>query len=721
MWDSLTSYFNTYYNAGRIFDEAEKEMWDLPDTRYSGQNYLAIDHCPPPTKVKFNSVIEKCSKILFDSPNSNLVDDALMMIGTSYYYMGEHQRAERKFNELIEGNPESGLVLEARMMLAYTYYKAKSTVLATETAVSLERLAREDGDGQIQAKALAILAELDIDAENYDSAVNRLIESSKLEGNRDQRATLFLKMGDLLDQAGDYERAEEAYEEAASSSSQHVGEYEGYLGAARMLAKQGDSDGALDELDDLRYNDNYREFFPDIHLEIGNVLRDANDLDQALEMYGYVDTAYARTEPAANAVFETGRIYEERLGLYDSARVTYTRGRRVFPQAEITKEILRRSTYMDRYFKTLEEILEYDSLRTAILNPVEPPPPEVDEEDTSASAADSLAAQPQGPVLSLDSVKTLLAGSRSEMGGLFFNTINVPDSARYWYTLVVEEHPESRYGSLALFAIAQLQSRDSTAPPGIADSLYRQVVEQYPGTVFAQEARRILGMPPGMLTSDPGESLYADAEQSYLNGDFTSAIQSYSSIVDQYPESAFSPKAQYAIGYIYEYSLEMPDSAVANYEKLVAMYPGTEYAQRVRPKLLEVEAVRLAAAARLDSIAAAQADSLAALQPDSLVAGQVDSLAAGQVDSLAAAQPDSLTAAQTDTTGVGQTDSVATVPSDTSQTPAPPDTTTITPPPRGTGPGEEGLSAASGVPGFPMRSAILLAPGVPPGRGWGFG
>ena len=141
--------------------------------------------------------------------------------------------------------------------------------------------------------------------------------------------------------------------------------------------------------------------------------------------------------------------------------VTYTMGRRVFPQAEITKEILRRSTYMDRYSKTLKEILEYDSLRTAILNPVEPPPPEIDEEDTSASEADSLAAQPQGPVLSLDSIKTLLAGSRSEMGGLFFNTINVPDSARYWYTLVVEEHPESRYGSLALFAIAQLQSLES--------------------------------------------------------------------------------------------------------------------------------------------------------------------------------------------------------------------------------------------------------------------
>ncbi|MGB6648708.1 MAG: hypothetical protein WBG01_09280, partial [Bacteroidota bacterium] len=44
MWDSITSYFNTYYNAQRIFDEAENEVWNLPDTRYTGRNYIAVDH-----------------------------------------------------------------------------------------------------------------------------------------------------------------------------------------------------------------------------------------------------------------------------------------------------------------------------------------------------------------------------------------------------------------------------------------------------------------------------------------------------------------------------------------------------------------------------------------------------------------------------------------------------------------------------------------------------
>ncbi|MGB6034437.1 MAG: tetratricopeptide repeat protein, partial [Bacteroidota bacterium] len=522
-----------------------------------------------------------------------------------------------------------------------------------------------------------------------------------------------------------YKRAEDAFDEAARSSSHYVGEYEGYLGAARMVAKQGDPDGALEELDDLRTDDNYREFFPEIDLEMGHILRDADDLDQALTTYGYVDTAYARTEPAANAVFEMGKIYEERFALYDSAHVKYTRGRRVFPQAKIMREMLRRADYMDRYFKILSEVQKYDSLRTALLNPVEPPPPEVEEEDTSKSAADSLAARPQGPVLSLDTLNTLLAGSRSEMGGLFFNKINVIDSARYWYSLVVEEHAESRYAPLAMFAIAQIYSQDSTAPPGIADSLYREIVDQYPGTEFAVESRRILGMSPGMLTSDPGESLYADGEQSYLNGDFESALDSYRAIVEQHPESYFAPKAQYTIGYIYEYSLELPDSAISNYQKLVELYPQTEYAQRVRPKLVQVEAVRLVAAARADSIAAAQADSLAALQPDSLATGQVDSLAVGQADSLvaeqsdslAAAQPDTLTSAGSDTTGSARIDSAATAPNESDETPAQPDTTTA--PPGGTGPGEEGLSSATGVPRVFERARVPAEAGGVPRRWWG--
>ncbi len=102
----MTSYFNTYYNAQRLYGEAEDEVWSLPDLQKMGRNYyLAQFNISQTTRGKFTQVVEKCSKLLQYHPNSSFVDDALIMIGMSYFYEGENLQAERKFRELIDGYP----------------------------------------------------------------------------------------------------------------------------------------------------------------------------------------------------------------------------------------------------------------------------------------------------------------------------------------------------------------------------------------------------------------------------------------------------------------------------------------------------------------------------------------------------------------------------------------------------------------------------------------
>ena len=60
----------------------------------------------------------------------------------------------------------------------------------------------------------------------------------------------------------------------------------------------------------------------------------------------------------------------------------------------------------------------------------------------------------------------------------------------------------------------------------------------------------------------------------------------------RYPASPFASKAQYAVGWIYEQLTVQPDSAIASYEKLLSLYPGSTYAVRVQPKLAEVQLKR---------------------------------------------------------------------------------------------------------------------------------
>ncbi len=116
-FEDFTTYFNIYYNASRIFSEAEEELLkqqkDLFTTKVIAPGGNVTN--------KFVQVIEKCSKILQYHQNSSLIDDALFMIGKSYYYQREYPSAIRKFTELITNFPESDYYLESKFWIAKSY------------------------------------------------------------------------------------------------------------------------------------------------------------------------------------------------------------------------------------------------------------------------------------------------------------------------------------------------------------------------------------------------------------------------------------------------------------------------------------------------------------------------------------------------------------------------------------------------------------------------
>ena len=104
------AYFNTFYNAKVYFHEAEKE-------------YKEKGKLTPQARQNYNKVIEKCSKVIEFYPRSKYVDDALYLMGVSYYRMGEYDKAIRKFKELLRFYPDSKFVPKAKLMLARTYIK----------------------------------------------------------------------------------------------------------------------------------------------------------------------------------------------------------------------------------------------------------------------------------------------------------------------------------------------------------------------------------------------------------------------------------------------------------------------------------------------------------------------------------------------------------------------------------------------------------------------
>jgi len=99
-------------------------------------------------------------------------------------------------------------------------------------------------------------------------------------------------------------------------------------------------------------------------------------------------------------------------------------------------------------------------------------------------------------------------------------------------------------------------------------------------------------MPVEKKSQDDADAEYASAEKLLSDGKYADAVSGFHRVLDLYPGSPLAPRAQYAIGWVYENNLDRADSAIANYQHLVNKYPNSPYVSKVQAKLMEVQLER---------------------------------------------------------------------------------------------------------------------------------
>jgi TolA-binding protein len=205
-----------------------------------------------------------------------------------------------------------------------------------------------------------------------------------------------------------------------------------------------------------------------------------------------------------------------------------------------------------------------------------------------------------------------------ELANLFYATLELRDSASFYYRRLLTEYPEGPASARALFVLGQIASSDSSEGRAVADSLYRVVLSRFPRSEFAGEVRRLLGLPAEKSSSDSAEVLYARAEEILLKAraaDLSPAIAALQTVVERYPASPVAPRAMYAIGWTYEKGLLLPDSALSAYRRLLAAYPASQFALAVRPLVTEADAAAAGRAAPKDSTSVAAPPAIDPKQP----------------------------------------------------------------------------------------------------------
>ena len=602
-YDNSVSYFNAYYNARQIFDEAENALM----LAQRDAKAKAILSQKPPAAVpiprdKFNAVIDKCSSILSFYPKSALVDDAILLIGKSYFHLQDYLKAERKFSELLAQYPNSSLVLESRLWFAKTLERLRKVDEAKTIAQQVAQDGVEEGERAIASEAYALLGLMAEQENDFNQSILHYAKALVYINDSYMRASTNAKVGDLFFSLKEYEKANtafiEVYEEGVSDISLN---YYGRIQAVRGYSALKRYDTALFLAEEILDDYRFALYHPMARLEYAAVLLASGFTDDAVSEYQFMDTTYARTEHGARASFALAQYHEKQQGDYQRAASYYVRASAVQTFTSFS-EARKRENALLRLVSYYRDLVKNDSL--VVLSDSAKKYPEQFLQlvlpDTASMAADSteessdslVVTPPAEPKyiatftpLNPDSMRTVRARIAYDLAEIYYTEMEIADSALVWFERAWEWKIDSTRAPRTLFILAELKKALKNASPEDIAQTYHTILNEYSWSSYANEVRRILGIEIAVRTTEEDDEAYAVAESLLWSGDYSSAIEHLKVIVGAIPPSTLAAKSQYTLGWIYEHQLHIPDSALMYYRAVAEQHKTSPYASAVKNKI----------------------------------------------------------------------------------------------------------------------------------------
>ncbi|HLF14835.1 MAG TPA: tetratricopeptide repeat protein, partial [Bacteroidota bacterium] len=369
---NATAYFNTYYNADRLFDEAVAEMLKSPQTARDS-NYFAPYKVPQAVVTKFEKVIEKGSRVIQFHGESGYVEDAIMMIGKSYLHQNETESAAGKFRELLDNFPESDKRAEARLWLAKALYQGRNDeealTAAKELAAPNAEGDEEEIPGDILLEITMLEAQIYSDRGEFAQAAATLGRIESIGGEGQLKAIAQYQLGTVYEKTGDYARAGDAYGLVREFSPTPAMSFNARLRQGVMLSMAGHPDEALETFDEIIAWPLKPEQSGLVDLEIANAYWVRGDSAAAFTLYDIIDSTYRKSDASARSYFKRGEIFEKQYRDLARARKYFEQAKGEFPASPVTQPAAARFTSLDRYLKTHDRLAKDDSTLQAILHP----------------------------------------------------------------------------------------------------------------------------------------------------------------------------------------------------------------------------------------------------------------------------------------------------------------------------------------------------------------
>jgi tetratricopeptide (TPR) repeat protein len=361
IYNDLTTYYNTFYNAKHLFADAVDEVNKSPQ-KDRDTNYFAAYVVPQGSATKFDSVIVKCSKVIQYHADSKYVPDAIFMIAQCYYYEKENESAIKKFQELINNFPKDDNVIPAKLWFAKTEYLDKKPDAAMTIIDALVPEAHDAGKKDVELEAMLLKAQIYVDRKDYDLAADEYGKALETDGDGSLKALAQYQLASSYEIIEKYDKAADAYKNVLKYDADQDLQFKSQYHYGTMLATSGKYTPALNLFNELKSDRPKNEDLALIDLEIAKTYAMMDDTAKAFDFFRFIDTTYRGTPALDKSYYERGLLFEYRYKDLKTALGFYSKVTGQGLSVEKASFSKQKAANFTHYFTLLGNLTKCDSM-----------------------------------------------------------------------------------------------------------------------------------------------------------------------------------------------------------------------------------------------------------------------------------------------------------------------------------------------------------------------
>lgn len=552
-------YYNHMFNAERAWEEANA----MQKTR---QDSLPADTTLVTSKerVKFDRVIEKCSRVLERYPEEVVYKPrAVFLIAESFRKKGEWDKAINKYDEFERYFVDHDSMPAVEYQRAWCLYQNRDYAVAR---FALERVMEKGEEHPYYIPGLNLLSLLEEHSNMPDLAIQALQQVlASQSGTPFLRGKMHLRLADLLYAQALWSQALEHYQaqevqlldlrdrlRAAEQEADCYVEMKEYQKAAGLY-------DSLQRIED--YNSRYALF----RVRQGETLLQAALVDSAYQILLSVPKDFPKTQECARSWFDLGDWEQQMRKNYPTAMIYYDSAWASSPHSQWGKDARQRRLALQNL-----DLLRQKAQQTKNKDSVVIPSAKTEFQIAELflfklSEVDSALAKLDGL---LDSGET---GQTTEDSTILLR-------AAYARAFIWDEYKQ-----------------DSSR----ADSMYREIIQRYPGTDFAKQAQSNLGERVTVKTrEDLAHDAFLNAEAkwdslalipvdsiAWVDSAFLGAMAAFDQVIQEFAGTEYAARAHMAKAFHYEYDAADIDAAKLEYTALRTHYGNTPWGRYATDKL----------------------------------------------------------------------------------------------------------------------------------------